>query len=532
MTIALAEASGGVVDFSRYIAPHYLSAAHLWLCGAVLVWDIWIAGHAAQLRSASRPAAVLNGVAGLLLLPALTVYLLSGSLLTGRAFAAIAWVWPVTVALIAAQAVYSAARGGARPAIAIPIAIYDVLLAFLFAAGYAVSIGQPLAIPLVSLVAAHREAIALGAQPLALLMPWYLFVPIVAPLTPGRRGIASVVRAAVAVIAVAWGSLLILALPTAARAVRSYEGYSAERLRERPDHDFTIGLKVFPTLSSSPPSISVQRDLALADSIDAQALCVYVSPSGASNTALRSLAQALEDARTGRRLIIALDLSSERRLVPRNQRSSVTASGEQEQYLRSRVRDVERIARILRPDYLVPVVDPNGATARALGQFPRDAWKGYLTSATRAAHAANPDTRVMAHVGGFGPRDSSLYAWAASSAAPVDAVGLTLFPWLSGARALDARERVATSWLHVQRAIPTKEHWVLEAGGFPMAHGDLNQSRAIWAILSWATNSAEVKGVIVFEASDYATPLGIQTAAGRIRLAAGTVKRAIAGLVE
>lgn len=521
--------ASGCVAHSPHFPTHYLAAVHLVLSLVVLLWDIWVAGRTAQLRSAPRAVALASGMAGLLLVPALTVYLLSGSLLTGRAFASIAWVWPMTAALVAAQAVLVAVRRLATPAVAVPIAIYNVLLALVYAAGYGVSVGHPLTTPLAALVAAHRTAMAVGAQPLALFLPWYLYIPIIAPCTRGRPG-AALPRAVVAMLAVGWTALLLSALPPSVRAVRSYERYSTERLRERPEHDFTIGLKVFPTLSAGPPSIAIQRDLALADSINAQALSIYVTARGASESALSALAASLEDARTGRRIIVALDLSSARLPSPRHPASPAAVAAAQARFLGARVVDVARIARVLQPDYLIPVVDPAGAAA--LGAIEVRGWESYLANAARAAHIANPGTRVMAHVGSFGAPDSALYAWATSSAAPVDAVAITLLPGLHGGDDLDARERTADSWLSAERSTRHREHWILEAGGFPMAHGDLSQARALWEILSWATNRPAFKGVVVLQASDYTAQLGLATAAGRYRLAAGTVARAIAGLGE
>ena len=138
----------------------------------------------------------------------------------------------------------------------------------------------------------------------------------------------------------------------------------------------------------------------------------------------------------------------------------------------------------------------------------------------------------MAHIGGFSARDSALYAWAASRSSPVDAVALTLFPGPHGALDISQAERTIDSWLVTQRDAPEKEHWILEAGGYPTVHGELSQSRALWGILAWSTNHPIIRGVIAFEASDYSTRLGLQTPSGRIRLAAGTLKRAIAGLGE
>ncbi len=73
---------------------------------------------------------------------------------------------------------------------------------------------------------------------------------------------------------------------------------------------------------------------------------------------------------------------------------------------------------------------------------------------------------------------------------------------------------------------------MLEAGGLPMVHGEENQARAIWGTLAWATNRRAVKGVIVLEASDYGTPVGLRAPGGRVRPAAETLARAIRVLSE
>lgn len=537
-----------------------LAVAHLALCAVVLLWDVWVAGRAAQLRAAPRPLAAMSGLAGLLLLPALAVHLLSGSLLTGRAFASIAWIWPLVAALVAVQAIYATTRGLLSPALGVPIAIYDLLLTLVYAAAWLADTGHPVTHPLLALVAAERGAIAFSTVPAALSLPWYLHVPVIAPCTPFRRGLAGVTRIAVGVLALAWTGLIVAALPGASSAVSSYEHFAAERLRERPEHDFTIGVKIFPTVGARIPTSSVQRDLAIADSIGTQALCIYISPRGASEAGLRSLAATLDGVRGERRIVVALDLLTYSTPgAPASGTPSDSTAGD----LNAIVRDAARIARILRPDYLVPVVDPmavgvaTGAlTAAAPGALapsrrpggkegaspgvssrrptvrPLELWERYITAAAGAVRAASADTRVMAHVGGFGASDSALYAWAASRSSPVDAVALTLFPGPRGALDIRDAERTVDSWLLAQRDGPAKEHWILEAGGLPTVHGELSQSRALWGILAWATNHPIVRGVIAFEASDYSTRLGLQTPSGRIRLAAGTLKRAIAGLGE
>lgn len=505
---------------SGLIAARHLATAHLTLTVLVLLWDLYIAGRTAKLRATPRVMAFLSALPGLLLVPALVVFLVSNSMLSGRALFSIAWVWPVTVALVAAQAVYALARGLAAAPIGLSIAAYDLLLALIYGARYAMFLGQPVSAGLMGLVAAQRGALAFSAQPLALTMPWFLYVPIVAPATPGRPGMGTLLRTAVAALAAAWGTLMAIDIPASTRAVLSYERYAGERLQERPDSDFAIGVKIFPTLHQGPPPLSIQSDLALADTVDAEALAIYVTPEGAGAATLDSIAHTLEDARGDRQLLVVLDLSREH-AVPAAARS---------RYFAARVADVGRIARRLRPTYVVPVLDPRGAAERALGRVDAAAWIAYLDQAAAQVHRAAPGVGVMVHVGGFGARDSTLYAWAASPSAPVDAMALSLLPWLGGADALDARMRAADVWLRTARS--RKPHWVLEAGGFPLAHGERSQARAIWAALAWATSRSTVKGLIVYEAGDYEAPVGLRAPGGRLRPAASVVRGAIQALGE
>jgi hypothetical protein len=505
---------------STLLAPAQLSAAHLVLTALVLIWNLAISGRAARLQSTQRTMAFLCALCGLLLLPALTVLLVSTSVLTGRALYTLAWVWPATAIVIAIQAAYALSHRAVAPPIGAPIVAYDVVLAVVAVARYAIYRGYDVPSPILMLSAADASSLAYSASPLALFLPYFLHIPIVAPPTPGRRGAGTVLRTAVAVLAAIWGTTIVLEVPAATSAVRSYAAYAKVRLTERADSDFAIGLKIFPTLTSGPPPLALEGDLDLADTVGAQALSVYIAPQGTSNASLDSLAHTLADQRGDRQLFVALDLSNE----------ATPAAAQQAAYFDARASDLARIVRVLHPDFIVPAIDPNGAASRALGRIPIAIWIAYFRHAALIAHQANPKVRVLAHVGGFGARDSALYAWAAAPASPVDAIGFTFFPWLGGAATLDARMRTADSWL---TSYPEpKEHWVLEAGGLPMAHGEESQARAIWATLAWATSRRAVKGAIVLEASDYGTPIGLRAPGGRVRPAAATIARAIRELSE
>lgn len=500
---------------SRFVASQHLARAHLAVCALILAWDLWTASRTAQLRGATRFLSFLSALIGLLLVPALVVLLTSTSLLAGRTLVSIAWVWPATVLLVAVQAVYATRHHLTPAAVAIPIALYDVVLVALYGARWAVATGWNPGGSLLALVAADRAAIAFAAQPLALVKPWYLFPPILAPVTPGRRGMATVGRGALAALAAGWGTLLLVAVPTGGRAVRSYDRYAHVRIEERSDSGFAVGLKIFPTLRAAPAPLSVAADLALADSLGVGALSVYVAPSGARGVVLDSIGHALEDSRGDRTLIVALDLPSPAALPAARRRA----------WFRARAADAARIARRLSPDYVVPVVAPASISGRPPHAMSASDWITYLATAADAVHRGAPGVRVMVHVGGITPMDSAIFAWASSGAAPVDAVAISLFPGLVGATPLDARMRAADAWMHA--APVTKPLWVLEAGAFPLAHGDASQSLAIRGELAWATSRPNVRGIVIYEASDYDAPLGLRAAGGGVRAAAAVVRAGV-----
>ena len=85
----------------------WLAPAHLALTLVILVWNVVLAGRIAQLRQASKPFAALTGLVGLLLIPAFIVAVATTTLISGRAIASIDWIWPLTVVLVATQAVYA-----------------------------------------------------------------------------------------------------------------------------------------------------------------------------------------------------------------------------------------------------------------------------------------------------------------------------------------------------------------------------------------------------------------------------------------
>ena len=495
---------------------------HIALSAIVLLWDLYVARRMTQTRGVPPIIGTLTGLAALLIAPALLVALVASSSLSGRALYTISWVWPLTAVLVAVQAAAATARGHIARTAGIPIVLYDAVLAAVYVTRWMISEGMAPPDSLLALSAAQTGAQAVAASRLAILSPWFLHIPILAPATPSRRRFGTTVRVGLATLAVAWTALIALQVPRSARALASYDRYADDRLQERPEGDFIIGLKVFPSLRAGPPPLALRTDLDLADTLAVGALSVYIAPEGATARSLDSLARSLERQRSaGRRLIATLGYSA-------NARAQWRASAQQ--YTEARARDATRIAQRLRPDFLVPVIDPFGAGRRQLGPLEPREWAQLIDAISRSAAASDPRIRIVSHVGGFTRRDRVLFDWASGPNSPADVVAISLLPWYDGAESLDRDMIAADKW--IAAAGSNKDVWVLEARGFPAVHGELNQERALWGALAWATSRSAVKGYVVYQASDYESPTGLRAPGGRIRRAAGAVRRAIRTLRE
>ena len=110
-------------------------------------------------------------------------------------------------------------------------------------------------------------------------------------------------------------------------------------------------------------------------------------------------------------------------------------------------------------------------------------------------------------------------------------MGFVIRPLFAGASDLDAQTRSADRWIAASG--PTaKENWVFATYGYPVSHGEINQERAIWSTLAWATSRSAIKGVIVADAADYGAVTGLRAPSGRLRRAANAVARAAKSLRE
>ena len=109
--------------------PELLPIAHIALSAVFLLWNILLAGRITRQRALPPLIAGLTALGGLLIAPALLVLVASTSLMTGRPVTAIGWIWPVTTALIALQALYATMARLVTPLVGIPILVYDLVAA-------------------------------------------------------------------------------------------------------------------------------------------------------------------------------------------------------------------------------------------------------------------------------------------------------------------------------------------------------------------------------------------------------------------
>ena len=498
-----------------------LAPVHLALSAILVLWNILVGGRIANVHDAPRPLAVLSAFGGLLIAPALIVTIATTSILYGRALDAVTWIWPVTATVIAAQAMVAtrlAQRGTSRVitvSIALPIAIYDVVLAAAAWVRYADARLEALPNWLLAIPGSEAATLALIGGSHALVSAAYLHIPILAPAFRARWTASFTARVAVAAYAGAWAAGFAWGSVRSERAVRDYARYDAVLLHERPGGRFAVGLHILPPLSRAPYPVVLARDLRLVDTLGARAVSVTITPAGARRLVLDSLARVLDPLRRDGVLL----------LVRVGYPGGVRFPGATGPELLgpARVAAVREIARRLQPDVLFPAPEPYGEGARATGVLSPDVWARFLTDAAAAAADVAPNVAIGALVTAAGARDSAHHAWAARPGGPIDVLGFSLTPSSRGPRGLDERTSTFDRWRTA--AASQKPEWVYVAGA-PAAHGETNQGRAIWAGMAWATSLANARGVVAMEAGDYGALRGIRRVDGKLRPAAGIVLRA------
>lgn len=500
----------------------WLPIAHLALTLIILAWDIALAGRISQVRKAPRAFAAITALAGFLIAPALALSIAASSAITGRALIAVDWLWPLTAVLFAIQAIYALARRLVNTFVGLPIAVYNIIVAATVVLRYLASRGVDLPETTLILLAAQTDALTLVTGTGALTSPLFFNIPIISPAFPAARELTAGFRVVVAFVAAGWTTLIAVGLPRGQIAIRTYDRYDGARVQDRPAGDFLIGVKILPDLARPPSVRAIRSDLALLDTLGADAISVVIVPEAATGTVLDSVARILEPLRRADSTLVIISLGYPGKLVPPLRPLHLDVE--------DRMDAIDQIVRRLRPDILVPAEDPYGAGVRAFGYLAVETWQDYLTRASRLSKRLRPRTRIGVAASSFGTRDSVLYSWAVKPGSPIDVVGFSLSPARRGAEQLDASMRAADRWIQTER--PRKPHWVFSAGGLPLAHGEKSQERALAGVLSWATGRAEIRGLIANGAGDYGAIVGLRAPNGRLRPAALAVLRAQRSLQE
>jgi hypothetical protein len=414
------------------------------------------------------------------------------------------------------------ARRMVNPLWGLPIAVYNVLIALVGFARYMIGHGHAFVEPLAVLLAAQSLAmVVVGGTSNVLATPFYLNMPMISPAFPALRPLTGSFRLFMSLLAVMWILLItVIALPRAIVQLGKYEAHRRDQLRERPDADFVIGLKILPDMASPPPPPAIRSDSALLDTMDVDAIEVVVLP-GASRTAIDSLARTLDPARRDSALLVVA-LGYRGKLVPELEKAPLDEA--------QRLATLRLVVDRLRPDIVLPAEDPYGSGERALGALPPEEWEAYLSRAAHLVKSIDRNIRIGVAASAYTRNDSVLYAWAIAPKSPIDIAGFSLFPSPYVGGGIQADTRTADRWMNSLR--PRKEHWVFATGGYPLAYGERSQEEAVWEVMAWATDRPIIKGLIVYEAGDYGQSRGLRAPNGRLRPVAAAVMRAIRGLRE
>lgn len=471
---------------------------------AMLAWDIALAGWIAARREAPRVFTNLTAFCGLLVAPALLVAVATGTETGARTISGITWLMPMIACAFVLQVLYSLVTRLVSVVVALPILLYNVMIAVIAIGDYLASQQGVAPLQLQAAVAARDVIMGMTVGRAALVSPLAVLVPMIAPAYPARWRLSGAMRAALVLAATALASLLVLEWPRGIAAVRSYEAAYGEPMQARPAGDFVIGMRIFPVLDGAPSARAVQADRRLIEQLAPEVVLVVIDEDGWRGGALDSLSRVLQPLRDDSvRIAVALRIGR-----------GVVAPDDAE-----RQAAVERVLLRIRPDVIFPaLVDP---LPSILGTTPRssDWWRALLLRSATTVQRVRPRTRMGWSASRLDATDSAVYVWASGPSSPVALLGAVSFPSFSGLPAVDARLRAFDRWHQraVNRGGGAQPHWLVTVGGLPHAHGDAAQLAAIRHALAWGSRRAWVGAAIVGEPADYDGWVGLRAANGRLR---------------
>lgn len=480
----------------------------------ILIWNVSAASRIVKDRRAPRVFLLLTAIGALLILPALIIGVSASSVEYGTVVYHVAWAWPLTAAIFFAQAAYSLIKRMVTPLFGVPILIYNFLICLVATihlangSGWiAETNGNTLNSWFFALSSAHANAIGhiVGVESLGNSM--WLLIPLFAPALPSRSRVKAVIRTGLGLAVISAVVVIILEIPNGYAAVTSYNRYDSAYFQERPLNDFKFGLQILPALKRSPPSYAVKRDVKLYDSLNFRAVSIVVTPEALAPKYIDSIGRVIDMVRgENTTVILTLGYSND---------AAKQFAASRDGYTERRLKDLDRIARALKPTVIIPATDPYGKGALVLGTLSPEYWIDYFTRSAEVISKVNPNIYVAMSSSSFGPKDSVLYSWASGKDSPLRILGFTFFPSFDGAVSLDTKLRVANRWM--RQSGTGKPHWVWSTGGYPVLHGEQSQTLAVKGVISWAAAQPRIRGVVISEAGDYTIQTGIQSPSGRMR---------------
>lgn len=495
------------------------AAAYVIVAVGVLIWDVLLAGQIARARRQARDFLAVTALCGLFVVPAAVIGLASPSALTGRTVAWISWMWPAALGLFVLQSFLALRRRLVTSLISAPLFGFNLLVFLGAVARYATTLWPEAPAALMGLGVAQASALGVVWRQAALWSPWVLQVPLLAPAYPARWRLSKAIRAVWALGAMVFSLIMVVAYPEGVRAVESFGLLANEALRERPQNDLALGVRLFPRLTAPPPSTAIERDLLVADTLGARILSVVVTPSGASVATLDSIGAALAAWRADSALLLVSlgydeQDASQYATSPRASRDRRLAA-------------LDRVVRRLRPDVVVPAVDPLTLGAVALGGPSVSWWMDYHARAAALVHGLRPRTRIAAVASAFTAADSQFYAWSVQERG-IDLVGVSFAPTFRGGASIAARQRTVQRWMTTNR----KPHWVTSVRSYPFVFGERAQEHAIVGTFAWASGQPRITAVIAEAAGDYDVLDGLTRSDGSWRPVVAGLARAHRALDE
>jgi hypothetical protein len=482
------------------------------LAAALLAWNLAIGVRATTLAGASSALRTLTGLSAFMLLPALVIGVLAPTAPGARVLTPLAWLWPTVALAVLVQAVWAFARRRSSTLHAIPVVLFDVLVAWIALARWLEALGAGLPAWLLApgVAVSSLGAIALGDG--AYLWSSWLLLPTLVPAAPARSSLSAAWRA---VVAAGFALLLVLVgaeLPRAFGRLRAVRTIGDGMMTERSRDDLALGVQLLGDVTAMPAPGAARHDAALADSLGVSAVFIVITPDGSSAAVLDSVARVLEGGRDSLTLVVSVAMA-------RGEAPSPGANDER--WVSGRVALVERVVKHLRPDVLLPAGDlaPEGGAAR---------WEEYYERVARAARRIDRDVTIALATEASSALDSVLCDWVGQGGTPVDAIALSVPPGRNGPARLGASQRALVRWVSLARTPPVV--WLVRLPSAPAVDGEVAQQRLVRQALQWASAREWVRGVIAGDASDTWWSGGLRAASGRSRLALAEVGSALHSL--